>query len=115
MKESANLDKLEAAAAAFGDERLRWLIGKGDVLVQRGDLTPERLNELMEQTVREEIDRNHILLEIKDGPATVTEIAKATNMEKAHILDNLLALMKWNVVEIVGDENREYIYARKEI
>ncbi|MFW9834507.1 MAG: hypothetical protein ACFFEK_10965 [Candidatus Thorarchaeota archaeon] len=115
MKESANHDKLDAAAAAFGDERLRWLIGKGDVLVQRGDLTPERLNELMEQTVREEIDRNHILLEIKDGPATVTEIAKATNMEKDYILDNLLALMKWNMVEIVGDEKREYIYARKEI
>jgi hypothetical protein len=115
MKESANLNKLEAAAAAFGDERLRWLIGKGDVLIQRGDLTPEKLNELMEQTVREEIDRNYILLEIRDGPATVTEIARATNMEKDYILDNLLALMKWNMVEIVGDENREYIYARKEI
>jgi hypothetical protein len=115
MKESANLNKLEAAAAAFGDERLRWLIGKGDVLIQRGDLTPEKLNELMEQTVREEIDRNYILLEIRDGPATVTEIARATNMEKDYILDNLLALMKWNMVEIVGDENREYIYAKKEI
>jgi hypothetical protein len=115
MKEYANLNKLEAAAAAFGDERLRWLIGKGDVLIQRGDLTPEKLNELMEQTVREEIDRNYILLEIRDGPATVTEIARATNMEKDYILDNLLALMKWNMVEIVGDENREYIYARKEI
>jgi hypothetical protein len=36
-------------------------------------------------------------------------------MEKNHILENLLALMKWNLVEIVGDEKREYIYARKEI
>jgi hypothetical protein len=115
MKETADLDKLEAAAAAFADERLRWLIGKGDVLVQRGDLTPERLKELMEQTVREEIDRSHIIREIRDGPATITEIARATKMEKDYILDNLLALMKWNQVEIVGDENREYIYARKEI
>ena len=115
MKETANLEKLEAAAVAFGDERLRWLIGKGDVLVQRGDLTPEKLQELMEQTVREEIDRTQILKEIKDGPATITEIAKATKMEKGYILENLLALMKWNLVEIVCDENREYIYARKEI
>lgn len=115
MKETANMDKLEAAADAFGDERLRWLIGKGDVLVQKGELTPERLEQLMEQTVREEIDRSHILREIQDGPATITEIAKATKMEKDHILENLLALMKWNLVEIVGDENREYIYARKEI
>jgi hypothetical protein len=94
---------------------LRWLIGKGDVLVQRGELTPERLQELLKQTVREEIDRSHILREIEDGPATVTEIAKATKMEKEYILENLLALIKWNQVEIVGDEKREYIYARKEI
>jgi len=115
MKETANLDKLEAATDAFGNERLRWLIGKGDILVQKGELTPERLHQLMEQTVREEIDRSHILREIRDGPATITEIAKATKMEKDYILENLLALIKWNLVEIVGDENREYIYARKEI
>jgi len=115
MKESANIDKLEAAAAAFGDERLRWLVGKGDILVQRGELTHERLNQLMEQTVREEIDRSHILREIQEGPATITEIATATDMEKDYILENLLALMKWNLVEIVGQDNREYIYARKEI
>jgi predicted Rossmann fold nucleotide-binding protein DprA/Smf involved in DNA uptake len=115
MKETANVDRIEAAGVAFESERLRWLIGKGDVLVQRGELTPERLQELMEQTVKEEIDRSHILREIRDGPATITEIAKATKMEKGYILENLLALIKWNQVEIVGDENREYIYARKEI
>ena len=115
MKETANMDKLEAATDAFSNERLRWLIGKGDVLIQRGDLTPERLKELMEQTVREEIDRSHILREIRDGPATVSEIAKATKMEKDYILENLLALIKWNQVEIVGDNNREYIYAQTEL
>jgi predicted Rossmann fold nucleotide-binding protein DprA/Smf involved in DNA uptake len=115
MKETANLEKVEAAADAFGSERLRWLIGKGDVLVQKGELTPERLQELLTQTVREEIDRSHILREIQDGPATVTEIAKVTKMEKDYILENLLAMIKWNEVEIVGDEKREYIYARKEI
>ena len=115
MKETANYEKVEAAAEAFGNERLRWLIGKGDVLLQRGDMTPERLKQLMEQTVREEIDRSIILGEIKDGPATITEIAKATMMEKDYILENLLALMKWNMVEIVGEDNREYIYARKEV
>ena len=52
---------------------------------------------------------------MKDGPATITEIAKATMMEKDYILENLLALMKWNMVEIVGEDKREYIYARKEV
>jgi predicted Rossmann fold nucleotide-binding protein DprA/Smf involved in DNA uptake len=115
MKETANLNRIQAAADAFADERLRWLIGKGDILIEKGELTKERLMQLMEQTVREEIDRKRILREIQDGPATITEIAKATKMEKDYILENLLAMMKWNLVEIVGDENREYIYARKEI
>ena len=42
------MEKVDAAAEAFGNERLRWLIGKGDVLLQRGALAPERLKQLME-------------------------------------------------------------------
>ncbi|MFW9960804.1 MAG: hypothetical protein ACFFDV_07295 [Candidatus Thorarchaeota archaeon] len=115
MKETAWMDRVEAAADAFGEERLRWLIGKGDILMQKGELTEKRLNELIEKTVNEEIDRSLILRDLKDGPATITELTKVTKMEASHILDNLIALMKWNLVEIVGTENREYIYARKEV
>ncbi len=114
-KETANLSKVDAALDAFSNERLRWLIGKGDVLVERGELTKERLDELMEQTVSEEINRSIILLELEGAPATITEIAKATKLEKDLILENLLALMKWNQVAIIGDKNREYIYCKKEI
>ncbi len=115
MKENACLDRVEAAAEAFGEERLRWLIGKGDILMQKGELSEDRLKQLIEITVKEEIDRSHILHEMKDGPATITEISKATKMESSHVLENLLALMKWNLVEIVGTENREYIYAKKAV
>jgi len=114
-KERANFSRLEAAAEAFSNERLRWLIGKGDVLVERGELTKERLEELMEQTVSEEINRSIILQELDGAPATISEIAKATKLEKDFILENLLAMMKWNQVSIIGDKKREYIYAKKEI
>ena len=114
-KERANPSRLEAAAEAFSGERLRWLIGKGDILVERGELTKERLEELMEQTVSEEINRSIILLELEGAPATITEIAKATKLEKDFILENLLALMKWNQVSIIGDKNHEYIYSKIEI
>ena len=113
MKETASLERVEATADAFGNERLRWLIGKGDILMQRGELTEKRLRQLIEITVKEEIDRSHILGQLKDGPATIAEISKGTKMENSHVLENLLALMKWNIVEIVGTENREYIYAKK--
>jgi len=114
-KERANLERIEAAQEAFSSERLRWLIGKGDILVERGELTKERLDELMEQTVSEEINRSIILHEIDGAPATITEIAKATKLEKGFILENLLAMIKWNQVEILGDKNQEYIYAKKDL
>jgi len=115
MKETASLERVEAAADAFSNERLRWLIGKGDILTQKGELTEKRLKQLIEITVKEEIDRSQIISELKDGPATITEISKATKMESSHVLENLIALMKWNLVEIVGTENREYVYAKKAV
>ncbi|MFX1369337.1 MAG: ArsR family transcriptional regulator [Promethearchaeota archaeon] len=115
MKETATFNKAQAAAAAFADERLRWLVGKGDVLVQRGELTENRLKELLQKTVRDEIERNFIMIQLDEGPATVSEIAKATKMEKHIVLSHLLALMKWNRVSITGEEKREYLYSRKTI
>jgi Ribonuclease G/E len=113
LKETANQERVEAAADAFSNERLRWLIGKGDILVHKGELTEKRFNQLVEITVKEEIDRSQILIKLKNGPSTITDISKTTKMESSYILENLLAMMKWNLVEIKGTENREYIYATK--
>jgi len=115
MQETADSSKVEAMAKAFADERLRWLIGKGDVLVQRGELTEDRFKELVDIAIREEFERNIILKQIEDGPRSVSKIAKAAKMESDRVLWNLLAMMKWNQVEIVGEEKREYLYAVKEL
>ena len=115
MKENATLDKIEAAINAFSSERLRWLVGKGDVLTQEGELEKERLDDLLRKTVREEIERSFITQQLEDAPKTVSAIAKATKMKKDRVLWNLLAMMKWNRVEIKGEEKREYIYGIKEV
>ena len=112
MKETVDSDRIQAMADAFADERLRWLIGKGDVLVQNGELTQERFRELMDKTIQEEYERHYIMRQLDDGPVTVSNIAKATGLETHRVLWNVLALMKWNKVEIVGEEKREYLYAR---
>ena len=115
MKEKVTPDKIEAAIDAFGQERLRWLIGKGDVLMNEGELSSERLDELIQKTVHEEIERSMIIKQLEDTPKTITEIAKATTLEKHRVLWNLLAMLKWNRVEISGEKNREYIYSLKEV
>jgi transcription initiation factor IIE alpha subunit len=115
LKETASPKRIDATAEAFRGERLRWLIGKGDILVQRGELSEKRLKQLMEITVKEETDRSEILNHLTNSPATVTELAKATKMEKSYILENLFALMKWNFVEITGSDSREYVYRKKQV
>ena len=115
MKEKTTQDRIEAAIDAFGSERLRWLIGKGDVLTQRNELTKEKLQELVDKTVREEIDRSTIARRLNESPSTISEISKTTKLETHYILENLLAMMKWNRVEIVDEKNREYVYALKEV
>ncbi|MFX1261622.1 MAG: hypothetical protein ACFFAZ_06010 [Promethearchaeota archaeon] len=112
MRETVDSSRIEAMVDAFGDERLRWLIGKGDVLVQNGELTQERFKELVDKTIQEEYERHYILKQLDDGFATVSQIARATELEPHRVLWNILALMKWNEVEIVGEEKREYLYAR---
>ncbi|MFW9913616.1 MAG: hypothetical protein ACFFEU_14150 [Candidatus Thorarchaeota archaeon] len=115
MKETATLERVQAMADAFADERLRWLMGKGDVLVQNGELTQEKFKDLIKKTVHEEYTRNYILHKLADGPKTVTTISKATQLESDRVLWNLLAMMKWNKVEIAGVEKREYLYTIKEV
>ena len=112
MRETVDEDRIQAMADAFADERLRWLIGKGDVLVQNGELTQEKFKELVDKTIKEEFERHYIMKQLNDGPVTVSKVSKATGLEPHRVLWNILALMKWNRVEIAGEEKREYLYAK---
>lgn len=111
--EDVTLDRVEAAKTAFANERLRWLIGKGDALVQEGSLSKDLLSTLLEKTVQEEIDRNLILRTIERDPMTTIEIAEKTKMKPDYVLYNLLALVKWRHANIVGKEDGRYLFWRE--
>lgn len=49
------------------------------------------------------------------GPATITELARRTQMPKDLIVWNLVGLLKWGDVEIAGENGSELIYSRKEV
>ncbi|MDF1539849.1 MAG: hypothetical protein P1Q69_13195 [Candidatus Thorarchaeota archaeon] len=59
--------------------------------------------------------RQGIQLTLKDGPASVTQIAKKTDFEKDLIVWNLIGLLKWGKIEVVGEENHELVYGLKEV
>ncbi len=96
---------------AFEDERLRWLIGKGDVLVQRGELAEDELYSLIKKTVEEEFTRCLILRSLKTGSKTTTEVSRDLHLDTSIVHWNLLALRRWNKVEIVKQQVDEYVYA----
>ena len=114
MRETAKTENIEAMYAAFSDERLRWLIGKGDLLVQKGELAEERLQFLIAKTVRDEYVRNLIMDAIRNGYRTATDISNTTRFESSIVVTSLLALMKWNKVEVVEQRGVEYLYALTE-
>ena len=115
MKENASVEKIEAMYDAFSSERLRWLIGKGDILVQREELSEEKLYSLIKKTVKEEFIRSQILQVLRGGAKTTTEVSKTIRLDPSIVHWNLLALTKWNQVEIVDQRVDEYLYALKEI
>ena len=114
MKETARLENIEAMYAAFSDERLRWLMGKGDLLVQKGELDEDRFQHLIAKTVRDEYVRNLIMDAIRNGYRTVTDISNTTRFQSSIVVTSLLALMKWNKIEIVEQRGQEYLYALTE-
>ncbi len=59
--------------------------------------------------------RQSIQLMLKDGPATVTQIADRTDLEKDLIVWNLMGLLKWGKVEVVGEKDDELVYGLKEV
>jgi len=106
---------MNAAIDAFSRERVRWLVGKGDILIQKGELELDRFNELTEKTIRDEIHRSMIYQNLDDLPETVSSLAEMTDLDRSIVLYNLLAMLKWNQIEIVGEDHHSYLFTKKEL
>jgi hypothetical protein len=48
------------------------------------------------------------------GPASVTEIAEKVYYEKQLVVWNLLGMLRWGKVDVVGEKNHELVFALKE-
>ncbi len=59
--------------------------------------------------------RQTIQLILAKGPATVSTLAKKTEFPKDLLVWNLMGLLKWGKVAVVGEENHELVYGLKEV
>ncbi|MHA1904547.1 MAG: hypothetical protein ACXADL_12310 [Candidatus Thorarchaeota archaeon] len=52
---------------------------------------------------------------LSEGPSTVSDIAAKLELPTDIVVWNLLGLLRWGVIETIGEENHELIYAKREV
>ena len=90
--------KLEAVRASLEGEKIRWMVGKGPELMEienvyKEHVPKERLEELIEATIRDELIKNRIIQLIEIKPITATEISQTLNLKLKDALSYLVSLV----------------------
>ncbi len=98
--------RLDAMIESFSDGRLRWLVGKGRALVEKGEVKQEEYDALMGEVLRTEMERKMIIGELRSGPLTAIEVSKRLPLTPKEALEHLIALRQLNVVA-VGEREGE--------
>jgi F420-non-reducing hydrogenase iron-sulfur subunit len=90
--------KLKAVRASLEGEKIRWMVGKGPELMEMENVykervPKERLEELIEATIRDELVKNRIVQLVEIKPITATEISKTLNLKLKDTLSYLVSLV----------------------
>ena len=90
--------KLKAVGASLEGEKIRWMVGKGPELMEMENVykervPKERLEELIEATIRDELVKNQIVQLVEIKPITATEISQTLNLNLKDALSYLVSLV----------------------
>jgi F420-non-reducing hydrogenase iron-sulfur subunit len=90
--------KLKAVRASLEGEKIRWMVGKGPELMEMENVykervPKERLEELIEATIRDELIKNRIIQLAEIKPITATEISQTLNLKLKDTLSYLVSLV----------------------
>lgn len=90
--------KVRAVQASLEGEKIRWIVGKGPELLEKENvyhekLSQERLEEIIEGTIREELNKNRILALIESKSLPAKEISQRLNLNLNETLTYLISLV----------------------
>ena len=96
--DSETKERLSAIGASLEGEKIRWMIGKGPELLEKenvyGERAPkEKIEEVVEGTIRDELIKNRILLLVASGPLEAMEISKTLHLKLNDTLPYLVTLV----------------------
>ena len=91
-------EKLHAIQASLDGEKLRWITGKGPELLEKENVYGERLSRekvegVIEETIRDEFIKNRIMFLLEYRPLAATEISRSLNLKLAEALSYLVSLV----------------------
>lgn len=90
-------ENLEAAIGALSSDRIRWLIGERETLVEKENVYGERMSEeeyqeLLLDSLADEYKCSKVAQAIKDEQLSVKEMADRTDLEPREVLQYIVSL-----------------------
>jgi len=90
--------KLQAVKVSLEGEKIRWMVGKGPELMEKENvygelLSKEKLEEMIEGTIRDELIKNRIIQLVEAKPLAATEISQTLNLKLKNTLAYLVSLV----------------------
>jgi len=91
-------ERLGAIGASLEGEKIRWMVGKGPELLEKENVYGERLpkekiEEVIEGTIRDEFIKNRIMLLVASKPLAAAEISTTLNLQLKDTLPYLVSLV----------------------
>jgi F420-non-reducing hydrogenase iron-sulfur subunit len=100
-------ERLTAADRVARGERVRWLVGRKNELLDKGDvygrpISVEAFDALLESSVADEYLRNRLLLLTAGRPLSVVELAGEIGIAPRQVLPHVMALEQAGLMTMVG-------------
>ena len=91
-------ERLHAIKASLDGEKIRWMVGKGPELLEKENvygeqMSSEKIEGVIEGTIRDEFIKNRIMLLVQSKPLPATEISDTLNLKLKDTLSYLVSLV----------------------
>ncbi len=111
--------RLLAMKEALGGEKVRWLVGKEEALLEGENVygetvKPEQLRRLMDSTLQNEYTKNRIMLHVEGKPLSAGEIGSILSLTVKEILPLLVDLIGEGRIALQEGEGRVPTYVRSD-
>ena len=107
--------KLAAAEAVLAGEKIRWVIGKKTPFMESGNMYGEKFTEhefrrAIDMIIVEETEVQEVLLQLKEGPQSVKDLAQALSVPPERVFRYITALKRKGMVALEKISGRTPIF-----